>query len=77
MTWVSPTPILVQVVPEGQLVRTHALFTHCANWPPIQSMTPKVQLPELETALADAAPAVAATDVPGMEPPSFVLDCVR
>lgn len=40
-------------------------------------MTPEVQLPELETALADADPAVAVTEASGMAPPSFVLDCVR
>jgi len=70
------TSILVHVVPEGQLVRTHALSTHCANWPPIQSITPEEQLPELETAVPEAAAAVAVTDTPGLLP-SMVLNRVR
>jgi hypothetical protein len=37
----------VQVVPEGQLVRTNVPSTHCANCPFTQSIAPKAQLPEV------------------------------
>ena len=45
-TTLSPsTGILVQVVPEGQLVKTNVPSTHCANCPLTQSIVPAVQLP--------------------------------
>jgi len=48
MTMLSPsTGIFVQVVPEGQLVRTNVPSTHCANCPFTQSIVPRAQLPEL------------------------------
>ena len=48
MTTLSPsTGIFVQVVPEGQLVKTNVPSTHCANCPFTQSIAPEVQLPEV------------------------------
>ena len=48
ITVLSPsTGIFVQVVPEGQLVKTNVPSTHCANCPFTQSIVPAVQLPEV------------------------------
>jgi hypothetical protein len=55
--------IFLHVVPEGQLVRTYAPSTHCANCPLIQSTVPAAQTSDEDDAVVVATETGMISDV--------------